>query len=203
MTLYLVRHGKAAAGIDHADPGLDDLGRAQANAAARALASSGAERLVVSPLRRTRETAEPIATLLGLRPELDARVGEVADPSWTADVRPAAIRRLLGARWSEQSAALGAWRKLVLDALLEIAARSSQVVVVSHYVAISAAIGEALGVDAIAPGLLPNASVTRFELRDGALVLIEAANVAHLSPDELTGGHTALAGSSANGERKI
>jgi broad specificity phosphatase PhoE len=195
MTLYLVRHGKAAAGIDHADPGLDALGHAQAEAVARALAACGAERLVVSPLRRTRETAEPIAAVLRLQPELDARVGEVLDPSWTAEARLPAIRTLLGACWSQQSANLAAWRERVLETFLEIAAGSRNVVVVSHYVAISAAIGRALGVDAVAPGLLPNASVTRFDLRDGSLALIEAANVTHLSPDEVTGGLTGLAGS--------
>jgi broad specificity phosphatase PhoE len=88
----------------------------------------------------------------------------------------------------------------VLDALLEIAAGSKHAVIVSHYVAISAAIGRALGVDAVAPGLLPNASVTRFDLRDDSLVLIEAANVGHLSPGEVTGGNTALAGMPASGE---
>jgi broad specificity phosphatase PhoE len=38
-TLFLVRHGRAAAGFDgHHDPGLDELGRIQAHSAATILA---------------------------------------------------------------------------------------------------------------------------------------------------------------------
>ena len=42
MKLYLVRHGHAAAGWgDHPDPGLDALGRAEAEAMAERLAPLG------------------------------------------------------------------------------------------------------------------------------------------------------------------
>ena len=56
--LYLVRHGKAAAGFGEArDPGLDPVGHQQAAAMAAALAPLGPTPLVVSAMRRTRETA--------------------------------------------------------------------------------------------------------------------------------------------------
>ena len=54
--LYLVRHGRAAAGWNtDPDPGLDDIGRAQAAAAADRLAPIGPLPIVTSPLRRCRE----------------------------------------------------------------------------------------------------------------------------------------------------
>ncbi|MXY36711.1 MAG: histidine phosphatase family protein, partial [Dehalococcoidia bacterium] len=59
MTLYLIRHGLAAAGLDDLDPGLAPLGHEQAAITARALRKLTPSRLVVSPLRRTRETADP------------------------------------------------------------------------------------------------------------------------------------------------
>jgi broad specificity phosphatase PhoE len=56
--IYLIRHGQAEAGWNtHRDPGLDDTGRQQAEAAARALADRGPLPIVVSPMRRARETA--------------------------------------------------------------------------------------------------------------------------------------------------
>ncbi len=56
--IYLVRHGRAAADWgSHVDPGLDDVGRTQAEAMASELAPKGPLPLVASPLRRTRETA--------------------------------------------------------------------------------------------------------------------------------------------------
>ena len=56
--LVLVRHGRPAAGWDaDPDPGLDPEGVAQAERMAAALAPSGPLPIVVSPKRRTRETA--------------------------------------------------------------------------------------------------------------------------------------------------
>ena len=57
--VQLVRHGKAAAGFGaHPDPGLDDLGRAQAAAVATMLNDQHTARpmLLSSPLARAYET---------------------------------------------------------------------------------------------------------------------------------------------------
>ena len=72
MRLLLLRHGQThgntAGALDTAAPGLDltDLGRRQAEAAARALAEDGVDQVFVSTLTRTRQTAEPLARELGL-----------------------------------------------------------------------------------------------------------------------------------------
>ena len=60
-TLFLVRHGKAAAGFDsHVDPGLDTLGQTQAREVARLLDRHGPIAIYSSPLARARETALPL-----------------------------------------------------------------------------------------------------------------------------------------------
>ena len=57
-TLYLVRHGQAAASWgEEPDPGLNALGHGQAARMAAALAALGPMPIMISPLRRTRETA--------------------------------------------------------------------------------------------------------------------------------------------------
>jgi broad specificity phosphatase PhoE len=78
MRLLLLRHGQThgntAGALDTAAPGLDltELGQRQAEAAARALADRGIEDIFVSTLRRTRQTAAPLASQLGIEPrELD------------------------------------------------------------------------------------------------------------------------------------
>src|SRR5688572_16546479 len=116
-TLYLVRHGVAAAGIEDLDPGLSDVGHTQARAAARALSDVGARRLVVSPLRRTRETADPIAIALGLEPEIREAVSEVFDPSLGVAERRSMLAAFLGGLWSEQTPELQRWRDRVIAAL--------------------------------------------------------------------------------------
>lgn len=190
MKVYLVRHGKAARGVEDLDPGLDDTGRAQAAAAAERLSGLGAQRLVVSPLRRTRETADPIATALGLRPEIRTEVAEVFDPSLPTDERKQMLGPLLGGSWSEQGETLKSWRARVIQTLLGL---DSVTVVVSHFVAISAAIGEAIDDDRVAPGPLPNASITEMEIGSATITLVRT-HVDHLGDDLITMSHTALAG---------
>ena len=87
-TLFLVRHGRAAAGFDgHLDPGLDDLGRMQAHSAAAILAPLGPLAIYSSPLARARETAIPLSQRWGIEPVIEHRVAEI--PSPTDDLRAA------------------------------------------------------------------------------------------------------------------
>jgi probable phosphoglycerate mutase len=78
MRLLLLRHGQThgntAGALDTAVPGLGltELGRRQAEAAARALTDHGVQQIYVSTLLRTHQTAAPLASTLGLEPrELD------------------------------------------------------------------------------------------------------------------------------------
>jgi broad specificity phosphatase PhoE len=192
VTLFLVRHGRAAAGLDELDPGLDDCGVAQAERAAAALERSGATRLLVSPLRRTRETAAPIAALLGLEPQICDAVSEVFLPSQSVNERKASIGPLLGGRWSVQSEDLRQWRRNVVDALIELGGDAT--IVVSHFVAISVAIGEATGDDRVSPCALANASITRLRIANGRLVLQAAGEVAHLDPSQISASNSGLPG---------
>ncbi|HEX6875636.1 MAG TPA: bifunctional RNase H/acid phosphatase [Nocardioidaceae bacterium] len=90
-TLVLVRHGatdhtteKRFSGRGGHDPGLNADGRAQVRAVADWLAPLGDEIDVVlsSPLRRTRETAEIIATRLAHEFEVEEGLAEAAFGTW-------------------------------------------------------------------------------------------------------------------------
>lgn len=198
MTLYLVRHGLALAGVDDLDPGLSPLGHEQAQATARRLRAVGAGRLVVSPLRRTRETAAPIGVALALEAEVREEVAEVFDPAMPIEERRSMIGPFMTGRWSEQPSHLRAWRQRVVDTLLEAGLAASaaghDLVVVSHYIAIGVAIGEATSDDRVVPIPMANCSVTSFEAGDGRLTLLEAVSVAHLAPEQVTGLGSAMAG---------
>lgn len=84
MRLYLLRHGQTHANVsgelDTAFPGVDltDLGRQQAQAAARALADTGVGAIAVSTLARTDQTARPLAQASGLVPTVHAGLREVS-----------------------------------------------------------------------------------------------------------------------------
>lgn len=192
MTLYLVRHGKAVAGIEHLDPGLDEVGRSQASHAAAALKRYPATRLVCSPLLRARETARPISDALGLSVEVVPEVSEVFDPNMTIEARGALLMPMLSGYWSKQSAELRAWRERLLEKLVELG--QDKTIVVSHFVAISAAIGASTEDDRVSPCALANASITTLEVQGGKLVLRRAGEVAHLDRDEITATHAVIPG---------
>ena len=88
-TVVLVRHGTTPTTgkvLPGRAPGLhlSDQGREQAQRAADRLAGlQGVAALYVSPLERTRETAAPIATALGLRAKVERGLLECDFGEWT------------------------------------------------------------------------------------------------------------------------
>ncbi|MEP6658976.1 MAG: histidine phosphatase family protein [Acidimicrobiales bacterium] len=170
--LRLVRHGRAAAGWDnHRDPGLDDVGQAQAEAVTLELAPLGPLPIVCSPMRRTRETAEPLATAWRVEPVVDAAVGEIPAPAGVEmGERVVWLRRAVEGSWSDLGQRHESWRSNVVDRLL---ALTADTVIVSHFVAINAAIGAAVDDDRVVVARLDNCSVTVIDIVDGALRLVE------------------------------
>jgi len=89
QTVVLVRHAeKAPAPKD--DPPLSAAGQARARALAEALRDAGVTAVVTTQLARTRQTAAPLATALGLTPEVVRAGGATGEH---ASAVAAAVRR--------------------------------------------------------------------------------------------------------------
>ena len=169
--LYLVRHGEAAARWDQDhDPGLDDVGRRQAIALAGALEPRGPLPVVVSPLRRTRETAAALEERWHVTASVDPAVGEILSPSDDLALRTEWLRDVLHRRWGELTPELRAWRDAVVAALL---AHTGDTVVVTHFVAINAAVGEATDDDRVVCFRPDNCSCTVLESDGDRLRVVE------------------------------
>ena len=169
--IYLVRHGRAAADWgSHADPGLDDVGRTQAEAMASELTPKGPLPLVASPLRRTRETAAALERRWELGARIEPRIGEVPSPVADLAGRAEWLRGIMQRRWPELDEPLQRWRDAVVEALREL---SVDTVVVSHYVAINVAVGTATGDQRVACFRPDYCSCASLDVVDGRLVLIE------------------------------
>lgn len=175
--LYLVRHGRAAAGWDaDPDPGLDGLGAEQAAAAAAQLAPLGPLAIVTSPLRRCRETAEPLAAAWGVEPVVVEAVAEIPSPEGVAmGERVDWLRAAMQGTWGALGARYTAFRDGVAAA---VAGFTADTVVFSHFIAINAVIGAAQGDDRLVIRSLDNASVTVVDVRGGALHLVEGGREA-------------------------
>ena len=183
--LYLVRHGRAAAGWDTAvDPPLDELGREQAAATAAKLVVRLQDAkwslfdidVVTSPLLRCRQTAAAFETATGTTAHVESRIAEIPSPS-PVDMgdRVTWLRRAMQGTWAELIArdgddyrqfhdTLAAWAKSV----------RRDTIAFSHFVAINALIGAASGDDRLVIRSVDNASVTVIDVgADGLLVLRE------------------------------
>jgi broad specificity phosphatase PhoE len=169
--LYLVRHGKAAAGWDaELDPGLDILGRAQAKTTARALAPLGPLNMLSSPLARALQTSAPLAEIWNGRPQIEERVGEIPSPTKDLMERTQWLRCAMNDKWSRLDRKLQAWRRGVLEALCGL---DKDTVVFTHFIAINVAVGEATGDDHVVCFWPDNGSVTIVDVHGTVLALIE------------------------------
>jgi broad specificity phosphatase PhoE len=169
--LILVRHGRAAAGWDvDIDPGLDDVGRAQAEAMRATMAPRGPLPIVVSPLRRTRETAAVLEQDWSAVAVVDPAVGEIPTPIDDLKARATWLRGVLAGEWVGQDGALRRWREAVIAALL---ALDRDTVVVTHFVAINVAVGAATADDRVVSFPADHCSQTVVDNEGGGLRLVQ------------------------------
>lgn len=164
-TVHLVRHGRAAAGWDaDPDPGLDDLGRHQAETVAASLDTTVAAGSAVwtSPLRRCRETAAAFVDRRGVEALVEARVAEIPSPEGIemAD-RVTWLRTAMAGTWADLGSRYTQYRDGVVEAVL---GSTGDTVVFSHFIAINAVIGHCLGDDRLVIDRLDNTSVTTVEI---------------------------------------
>jgi broad specificity phosphatase PhoE len=168
--LYLVRHGKAGARFgEDPDPGLDATGQAEAEGMVRALAPLGPLPLVASPLRRTRETAAPLERLWGTAARIEPRVGEIPSHGVPLAERTAWLTNVMARCWAETDPALRRWRDDIVAALVSLTADT---VVVSHFVAINAAVSAARGDDKVRVFSPANCSVTVLDAAGDKLTVV-------------------------------
>jgi broad specificity phosphatase PhoE len=184
--LFMVRHGRAAAGWDTAlDPGLDDVGARQADVVANQLVErigvAHDVRVVSSPLRRCQETAIPFTKTVGTSAKLEPCIAEIPSPSGVAmGERTGWLRRVMQGTWPQVFVTDGdAYREF--HAALVQWARSVRhdTVAFSHFIAINALIGAALNDNRVLIRSLDNASVTTFDVgANGELALIDGGSEA-------------------------
>jgi probable phosphoglycerate mutase len=187
--VLLARHGETDWNRDgrfqgHADPPLNELGRAQAAELAERLAADGITALYASDLRRARETASIVADRLDLEVSLHPGLREIDVGEFQGltrdeiDIRwPAAQARFeeLGYGWLDGET-LDDLSARVVGAVLEIAARhpGEHVLAVGHGGTIRAALAYADGMDIVAhrkvwPGPAANGAIFEVVAEEGAL----------------------------------
>lgn len=169
-TIYLIRHGQAAVGWgESADPGLDAFGREQAAQVSKTMPAMHPMPIISSPMLRARETAAPLAEAWQSTPQIDPRFSEIPSPKQMFLDRKAWIKDILSRRWDAMEPVLQTWRE---DLLAAVQSLQQDTVVFTHFIAINAVVGYALGDDRVMVFLPDNASITSVESRDSSIVLL-------------------------------
>jgi probable phosphoglycerate mutase len=191
-TIVLVRHGETDWNREnrfqgHSDPPLNALGRAQARELAEELALQRVTVAYTSPLRRASQTAEILASRLGVEVHPSETLMEVDVGSWSGLTReevesryPDGYRRWLeyGHGWEdgETYEELG---ERVVSGLLEIGSGhpGETVLTVTHggpiRSALAAAAGIGFGEARRSLTVVGNCAVVRLAVRDGALDAVD------------------------------
>lgn len=196
MELVLVRHAEPVrVGPGEADgpvdPPLTERGRVQARRLGRWLAAETIDHVVTSPLRRAVETAAPLATALGLEPEIDPRISEydhsadhyipVEELRTTRDERWIAM---IEGRWAEFGADdPDEFRRRVVPTLDSIARAhpGERVVVVGHGGVINVYTADVMGIDRLLWVDVGYTSITRVAAaRNGVRSLLTLNETGHL-----------------------
>lgn len=202
--LLLVRHGESApARVDtpfplvdgRSDPPLDPRGREEAGLVADRLAGEDVAAVYVTPLRRTAETAAPLAARLGLAPRVEPGLAEVHLGEWEggafrkhmAERHPVARRMLAEERWdvipgAEPSDVLQARVRVALQRIVA-AHRDERVVVVSHGGVIGAIVALATGARPFAFVGCDNASLTHLVVDGDRWIVRRFNDTGHLGTD--------------------
>lgn len=174
--VYMVRHGRAAAGWDvDPDPALDELGRSQSLKVASQLSPRGPLPVVSSPLLRCQQTAFPLATAWKQDVVIEPRVGEIPSPEGYALAdRVTWLREAMAGTWAEVARSSGDHYRAYKESIAEyVASLSADTVIFSHFVAINAVIGTATDDDRVLVARLDNCSVTTFDVSASGLTLVE------------------------------
>ena len=202
--VLLVRHGESAPSrpddpeplVDgRHDPALDPQGRKEADAVAERLAGEQVAAIYVTNLRRTHETAAPLAARLGIEPRVEPRLGEVFLGEWEgaafrkhfAEQHPLALQAMKEERWDVIPGAESteAFQSRIRAALLDIAAAhpDERVVVVTHGGVIGAIVALATGARPWAFVGADNGSLSHLVITKERWIIRRYNDTGHLGTD--------------------
>jgi probable phosphoglycerate mutase len=204
--LILVRHGESEAAIEgepfelvegHGDPALSPEGLEQAELVGRRLASEPIDAIYVSNLRRTSQTAAPLAHHLGLTPIVERDLREVYLGEWESGLfrkkvierDPIAVRMVEEQRWdvipgAEPQAEFAQRTRTVVERIAG-AHEDQRVAVFAHGGIIGEMLALATGATAFA-FTSDNSAISQLVITPGRWILRRFNDTAHLDVGLIT-----------------
>lgn len=201
--LLLIRHGESEPAVEgrpfplvdgHGDPALSPEGRAQAAKVCARLNGERIDAIYVSSLRRTAETAAPLAQALDLTPVVEPDLREVHLGDWegglfrqkVADGDPVAVRMFVEERWdvipnAEPAESFAARARAAVERIAS-AHPDRRVAVFAHGGVIGQILATATGSRPFALSGADNASISHLVVTPDRWVLRRFNDTGHLDP---------------------
>lgn len=202
--ILLVRHGESEPAVPgrlfplvdgHGDPALAPDGEAQAEAVAERLADQRLDAIYVTSLRRTVQTAAPLAARTGIEPRVEAELREVYLGEWEGGLYRQKVAE--GDPVVAEVAARGRWDIIpgaepqddlivrTTEAMARIAAAhpDQRVAVFSHGGVIGLLVALAIGGEPFALSGCDNGSISHLVLTEDRWVLRRYNDTGHLPGD--------------------
>lgn len=201
--ILLVRHGESQPAREdrpfpkvdgQGDPPLAAIGEQQAELVANRLEHEGLDDLYVTTLRRTHQTAEPLAKRLGVTPTVEAGMREINLGEWegglfrirVAQQHPTAQEMFAKERWDVIPGAESTedFAARIRESLIRIAAAHTdrRVAVFTHGGTIGQVVAMATGSRPFAFIDADNASITQLVVWDDRWLIRRFNDTAHLDP---------------------
>jgi probable phosphoglycerate mutase len=202
--LLIIRHGESRPAREdepaelqdgHSDPDLDPVGEAQAVRLADRLSHDSLAAIYVSTLRRTAQTAAPLAARLGLTPVVEPDLREVYLGEWegaafrkhTSELHPVAVQMATEQRWDIIPGAetTADFEARVRRGIMRIAAAhpNQRVAVVVHGGVIGMTMAVATGAQNFAFVGADNASISQIVVLGDRWIVRRFNDTAHLESD--------------------
>ena len=201
--LLLVRHGESAPAVEgqsfdlvdgHGDPPLSPEGQEQAERVGDRLAVERIHAIYVTPLRRTSETAAPLAARLGLEPVVDRDLREIFLGEWEGGIfrqkvieeDPIAVRAFTEQSWevipgAEADAAFAARVRAGVERIAA-AHPDERVAVFAHGGVIGEILAQASGSEPFAFSGADNGSISHIVVQPERWIIRRFNDTAHLDP---------------------
>ena len=199
--LLLIRHGETQAAVrgesfpmieGQGDPALHPEGEKQAHAVGERLKTEPIKAIYVTTMRRTHQTAAPLAAHLGMVPKVERDLREVFLGDWdggefrfrAAENDPAIERARANHEWGElpNAETTAQLQARVRSGLLRIAAAHPDelVAVVVHGGVVGAALAIATGARGFALSGAANGSISRLVIHGDQMIVRGFNDVSHL-----------------------
>ena len=138
MKIILIRHGEAASSWEKsADPGLSDLGKAQAEECSNELfklKNISSYNLISSPLTRAKETSEPFSKKINIPISINPLFAEIPSPGINLSERKEWLQKIFKMKLSDLGTPQKKWKDAIIS---EIKNFNNSTIIFSHFMVIN------------------------------------------------------------------